>query len=288
MKQALFYEKDPNGSVRCLLCPHSCKIKEGERGICGVRKNINGQLFAETYGRVTALHSDPIEKKPLYHYHPGDYVFSIGSLGCNLHCSFCQNSEISQSNFDDFPFYKSYTPDDIIDLAKQNSDIIGIAYTYNEPTVYYEFMYDTAKKAKANKLLNIVVTNGFINKAPLEQLMEYTDAFSVDLKAFTESFYKKYTGSSLAPVKETIKTIKANGKHIELINLVIPTLNDDKKTFEEMVKWINDETGNDTVLHLSRYFPRHKLTISPTPVDTLKELKEIADQYLQNVYLGNV
>ncbi len=288
MQEASFYEKKADGSVQCLLCPHLCKIKDGKRGICGVRKNINGQLFAETYGRVTSLHSDPIEKKPLYHFHPGDYIFSMGSLGCNLHCLFCQNSEISQSNFDDFPYYKNYTTDDIINLAKKNTDNIGIAYTYNEPTVYYEFMYDIAKKASANKLLNVAVTNGFINKAPLEQLLEYIDAFSVDLKAFTESFYKRYTGSSLAPVKETIKTIKAHGKHLELINLVIPTLNDDKQTFEQMVRWINDEIGNETVLHLSRYFPRHKLTISPTSIDTLKELKDIADKYLKNVYLGNV
>ncbi len=288
MHEALYYEKKENKTVQCQLCPHLCIIKNGNRGICGVRKNIDGKLIAETYGRVSALQSDPIEKKPLYHFHPGEYILSVGSVGCNLHCLFCQNCEISQADFDEFPYFKEYSPDDIIKMAMDQPDNLGIAYTYNEPTVYYEFMYDIARQAKSHNLLNVAVSNGYINQKPLKDLLQYIDAFSIDLKGFTEYFYKKYTSSALEPVKKTIKTIKSHGKHVELINLIIPTLNDDKATFKKMLEWINKEIGTDTVLHLSRYFPRYKLTIPPTSIDTLKELKSIADEYLENVYLGNI
>ena len=216
MKEAKFYTKTGNNKVICNLCPHNCLISQGQRGSCGIRRNINGELFTEIYEKIAAINFDPIEKKPLYHFYPGRKILSIGTIGCNLHCKFCQNYDISQTNIDEFPYLKNYTSDEIINIALQKSDNIGIAYTYNEPIIWYEFVLETAKKAQAKNLKNVMVTNGYINKKPLEELMPYIDAFSVDLKAFTEDFYKEITLSKLEPVKETLKTIYKNHKHLEL------------------------------------------------------------------------
>lgn len=288
MEEAKFYTKTGNNKVICNLCPHNCLISPGQRGSCGIRKNINGELFTEIYEKIAAINFDPIEKKPLYHFYPGRKILSIGTIGCNLHCKFCQNYDISQTNIDEFPYLKNYTSDEIINIALQKSDNIGIAYTYNEPIIWYEFVLETAKKAQAKNLKNVMVTNGYINKKPLEELMPYIDAFSVDLKAFTEDFYKEITLSKLEPVKETLKTIYKNHKHLEITNLIIPGLNDDEKIFKDMVLWIANELDKDIVLHLSRYFPTYKLDINPTPISTLESLHNIAKQFLNNVYLGNV
>ena len=288
MEKALFFEKLGDNKVKCNLCPHNCIINEGKRGLCRVRKNIKGELYSEVYGKISALHFDPIEKKPLYHYYPGKIILSLGSIGCNLYCKFCQNWEISQTSIDDYPYLKDYSVDEIIDIALKKTDNIGIAYTYNEPIVWYEYMLDIAKQAKKKNLKNVMVTNGFINKGPLENIIPFIDAFSVDLKGYTEEFYKNLTSSKLEPVKKSLKLIKDRGKHLEITNLVIPTLNDDEKIFEDMVCWIADEIGKDTVLHLSRYFPTYKLNIEPTPLTKLVELFEIAKKRLNYVYLGNV
>ncbi len=287
MKEASFYNR-LDGKVQCLLCPHECKINEGKRGSCNVRKNFNGQLISENYRQICSYHFDPIEKKPLYHYFPGKTIFSIGSIGCNLHCSFCQNWEISQSGIDEHPYLRSNSPEDIISLAKSRSDNVGIAFTYNEPTVWYEYMMDIAQLAKQEKLKTVMVTNGFINLEPLENLLPYIDAFSVDLKAFTEQFYKQHTASKLSPVLETIKLLKNHNKHFEITNLIITESNDGEDDFRKMVDWILTETGPDTVLHISRYFPMFKMTKEATSVEKLNHLYNIAKEKLNYVYLGNI
>lgn len=288
MNEALFYQKLEDQKVKCTLCPHDCIIKEGQRGVCGVRKNARGVLYSENYGQVTALGFDPIEKKPLYHFHPGDFILSIGSFGCNFKCHFCQNWEISQTTLDDITRTQTHTANDIVEAARGRKDNIGIAYTYNEPVIYYEFMLDTAQKAHQQGLKNVMVTNGFINREPLEKLIPWMDAFSVDLKGFTDAFYRKNTRGRLDPILEALKTIADSGKFLEITNLVIPTLNDQKEDFEEMIKWIRQEIGKKTVLHISRYFPGFHSQIGPTPLSTLKNFHETARKYLSYVYLGNV
>jgi pyruvate formate lyase activating enzyme len=287
MQKASFWNKLENNKTSCSLCPHNCVISVGKRGVCKVRKNINGELFAETYGQICSSGFDPIEKKPLYHFFPGSVIFSVGSIGCNLHCKFCQNWEISQSSPDEYPYLKNASPQEIVRSAVNKKDNIGIAYTYNEPIVWYEYMLDIAKLAKKENLKNVMVTNGYINQKPLEELMEYIDAFSVDLKAFTEDFYKKISFAELNPIKETLKNLHKNNKYFEITNLVITDENDDEKVFEEMVKWIAGELGADTVLHISRYFPTYKLTNQPTSVTTLLKFYEIAKEHLNYVYIGN-
>ncbi len=288
MKPALYSEKLTENKVQCKLCPLNCKINDGKTGICLVRKNINGELFSENYGKVCSIAFDPIEKKPLYHFYPGSIILSIGSVGCNLKCKFCQNWEISQTSVKNYPYLKDYSLTEILNIALENKQNTGIAYTYNEPTVWYEFMLDIAKQAKKNKLKNVIVTNGFINKEPLKEIINYMDAFSVDLKAFTEEFYQKYTSSKLEPVKETIKFIKGSGKHLELTNLVITDLNDNEQTFSKMIDWIAGEIGKNTVFHISRYYPTYKMNNPATSKSTLLKLYEIAKKKLNYVYLGNI
>lgn len=287
MKVASFY-KNLNGKVRCNLCPHNCLISEGKHGSCKVRKNENGKLFSMNYEKFCSLHFDPIEKKPLYHFFPRETIFSVGSVGCNLHCEFCQNWEISQSGVEEFGHLKTASPQKIVDLARERQDNFGIAYTYNEPTVWYEYMFEIAKTASASGLKNVMVTNGFINPEPLDRLLPYMDAFSVDLKAFNEEFYKKFTSSKLEPVLNTLKKIKQSGKHFEITNLVITGTNDNPKEFKQMIDWISKELGQDTVLHISRYFPTYKMTKPPTSEKTLQKFYDIASEKLNYVYLGNV
>ena len=288
MHNASYFEKSEDGKVKCKLCPHECLIRESKAGICKVRKNMNGELYALTYEKVSGLNFDPIEKKPLYHFYPGSVIFSIGSFGCNLQCKFCQNWQTSQSTVFEDHLMEEYSPEELIEISLEKKGNIGIAYTYNEPTVWFECMIDIAKQAKLKGLKNVMVTNGFISKEPLTELLEYMDAFNVDLKAFTEKFYHEITYSRLEPVKENLKIIKQNKKHLEITNLVIPTLNDDEKTFEQMVKWIADELGEETILHLSGYYPTYKMSIDITPVSTLINLHNIAKRYLNYVYVGNV
>jgi pyruvate formate lyase activating enzyme len=288
MREALYYTQKEDNKVHCQLCPHNCVIKNSQRGICNVRKNVDGTLYSENYGQVTALGFDPIEKKPLYHFHPGSYILSVGSFGCNMKCDFCQNWEISQATIEDIDRRQNHNVEDIIRLAVNKEDNSGIAYTYNEPTIYYEFMLDASREAKKNGLNNVMVTNGFINTAPLDELLHYIDAFSVDLKGFTEEFYKKSTASRLEPVKKALKQISDAGNFLEITNLVIPTLNDDKSKYREMLQWIYNELGPKTVLHISRYFPNYHSQIGPTSVKELHEFYQMAREYLPYVYLGNV
>ncbi len=288
MQKALFYKKLEKGLVHCKLCPRHCKLKPGKTGYCKVRENIDGTLITHVYNKVASLGTDPIEKKPLYHFFPGKNILSIGEVGCNLHCTFCQNHHISQCYATRFSGFQPVTSKQIVDEALQTPDNIGIAYTYNEPFTFYEFMFDTARLAHENGLKNVAVSNGFVNPKPLRKILPLIDALNIDLKAFDKKFYKKQTKGKLKPVLKTLKIIAKNGNHLEITNLVIPGLNDDEKTFTDMVKWIAAELGDHTPLHLSRYFPRYKLTLPPTPTETLNHLCTIAQEHLKYVYLGNV
>jgi pyruvate formate lyase activating enzyme len=288
MQEALFYTKLENLTLCCDLCPWHCILKPGQTGICKVRSNEKGKLVTHVYNKVAAFGIDPIEKKPLYHFYPGKQILSIGEVGCNLHCNFCQNHRISQCFATDFYGFQEITSEQIIAKALKTPNNIGIAYTYNEPFTFYEFMFDTAQLAHENGLKNVVVSNGYINSEPLKKLLPFIDAFNIDLKAFTEDFYHKQTKGKLAPVLETLKIIAKSPAHLEITNLVIPELNDNETEFENMVQWIAAELGNDIPLHLSRYFPQYKLDIQPTPLKKLEKLYALAKKYLQYVYLGNV
>lgn len=288
MKVAEYYSDLENGKVKCELCPHFCVISEGKYGSCKVRKNIDGRLIIETYGKLSSMNIDPIEKKPLYHFYPGTNILSIGSIGCNLHCKFCQNFEISQARADEFPLLRYYPADQIIEMAKNGNNNCGIAYTYNEPTVWFEFMKDIAKKAIENNIKNVMVTNGFINPEPLNVLTDLIHAFNVDLKAFTEDFYKSLTKSSLEPVKKSLKQIRKSGKHLEITNLLITDKNDNEYHYQEMLKWIEGELGSETVFHLSKYHPIYKLKAKATSEQKLVNYYHIAKEYLNHVYIGNI
>ncbi len=281
-KESVHCQLMEQGKVKCLLCPNYCLLKKGETGKCGVRKNEHGRLYSLIYGEATSIALDPIEKKPLYHFHPGESILSLGTKGCNLKCPWCQNFSISQSL--NCPTEK-ITPKEVIARARQ-LDSFGIAYTYNEPFIWYEFVYDTARLARKEGLKNVLVTNGYVNQKPLEEIIGLIDAMNIDIKSMEEGFYKKYCRGSLAPVLRTTEFSK--GKcHIEITNLIIPTLNDRKENFEELVDWIAQKLGEDTPLHFSRYFPYYKMDIPPTPVKTLKKAQELARKKLRYVYLGN-
>jgi len=286
--EAQYYLPLPDGNVKCTLCPHMCILKEGKSGICRVRQNLDGKLVTEVYGYISSLNFDPIEKKPLYHFYPGSTVLSIGTYGCNLRCFFCQNCTISQTAADPELPHTYYAPSELVQLALNQPKIKGIAFTYNEPVVWFEYMIDIARLAKKAGLFTVMVTNGFINREPLDELLDCIDAFSIDLKAFSEDFYTKVTSSKLEPVKKSIKQIKLAGKHVEIVNLVIPGLNDDDTFYTSMVEWIANEIGRDTVLHISRYFPNYKMITEATPIAVMRKVKRIAEKELQYVYSGNV
>lgn len=283
----MLYQKVRN-KIQCVLCPHQCILHEGKTGTCGVRQNIGGKIRSKNYGLITGFALDPIEKKPLYHFYPGSKILSIGSLGCNLRCNFCQNWQISQVCDTKPDKYKTMSVEAVLAEALNITDNIGLAFTYNEPTVWYEFMYDTAKACKQHNLKTVMVSNGFINKKPLEALLPYIDAFNIDIKAFTENYYHEMTGGSLKPVLDNLKTLSKHEKHLELTNLIIPRKNDDPEQFTEMVNWISNELGPNTVLHISRYFPAYKQTLPATSENLMLELYEIAQTKLHFVYLGNL
>ena len=287
-KEALFYEKLENKRVHCHLCPHNCSIPKDGRGLCGVRKNMDGVLYTLNYGEVSAIGVDPIEKKPLYRFHPGSCILSVGSIGCNLKCPFCQNHNIARVKPEEVNTQLVSSREIVakaVSLERQGN--IGIAYTYNEPSIWYEFVLDTAKLAKENGLLNVLVTNGYIGKEPLRQLIPYIDAMNIDLKAFSDKFYRELVKGGLEEVKETISEA-AHDCHVEITTLIIPGWNDAPEEMEEMAKWLSS-LSPDIPLHLSRYFPQYEMTDRPpTPLNTLTELKGIAERHLNYVYLGNV
>ncbi len=287
-KEAMYYKKLKDNIVQCQLCPNFCTIKEEEVGKCKVRKNMKGKLYAMTYGRAVSTAIDPIEKKPFFHFHPGTRAYSIATAGCNLHCLFCQNWEISQAFWNQLPF-RALSPEEAVEDAIENGCKI-MAYTYTEPTIYYEYTLEMAKIAKKKGLLNVTITNGYINPEPLKELYKYIDAANVDLKGFTEEYYKEICGARLKPVLDTIVGIKKMGAWLEVTNLIVPTKNDDMNKIREMCQWIKENVGEGTPLHFSRFFPMYKLSnLSPTPVETLKKAYETArDVGMKHVYMGNL
>lgn len=286
--RARYYQPSRDDSVLCDLCPHRCLIMPGRSGTCRVRTNRQGVLYADTWGHLSATHFDPVEKKPLYHFHPGSEILSLGSLGCNFKCACCQNYEISQSGIKGFPRLLEMNVAEVIKKANSNPANIGIAYTYNEPFVWYEYMFDIAEKAHSEGLKNVVVSNGYVNSEPLLALLPFIDAFNIDLKAFDAKSYKAFSGGELPFVMHTLSEIKRAGKHLEITMLVVPGLNDSLSRFEAMIEWITTHLGRQVPLHLSRYFPQYKMNEPPTPVNTLVTMAERAMEKLDFVYMGNV
>lgn len=285
--EASYYIENKDGSVTCTLCPHKCNIKNGKYGICGVRINIDGKLISKVYGLASALHQDPIEKKPLYHFYPGSNILSLGSYGCNLKCNFCQNHHISQAGGTNLPEGINLSPLEVASRARTLNNNIGLAFTYNEPVVWFEYMLDTARLVKEYGMKTVLISNAYIQSKPLKDLIPFIDAFNIDLKAYDNNFYRNHTGGSLKPVLESIKTISGSGKHIELTMLIIQGLNDDPDVFKSMTDWIVENCGENTVLHLSKYFPNYKSNIPITPDKKLLSLFDIAKKKIYYSYLGN-
>lgn len=289
LREAALYEK-AGGQVRCNLCAHRCLIAEGKRGICHVRENRGGTLYTLVYGRTIAQHVDPVEKKPLFHFHPGTTAYSMATPGCNFQCRWCQNWEISQvPNNRELETGQKASPEQIV-AAAQQANCTSIAYTYTEPTIFFEYAYDTARLASDAGLANIFITNGYMTEEMLERFAPYLDAVNVDLKAFREETYRKYVGARLEPVLSSLRAIRRLGIWLEVTTLVIPGINDDPMELRDAASFVAGELGVDTPWHISRFFPAYKMTqVPPTPVSKLQEAREIGlEAGLRYVYLGNV
>ncbi len=286
--EARYYRKLPDREIECDLCPRVCRLGDKERGYCGVRENDGGIYYTLVYGKACSLNVDPVEKKPFFHVLPGTTALSIATAGCNVNCKFCQNWEISQVrpeqiNHIDLP------PSAVAEAAlKYGSPTI--AYTYTEPVVFFEYMYDTALAARKRKIRSLVVTGGHINQDPLKDLIPVVDAIKVDLKAFSEDFYKEYVRGELKPVLEAIRTIGKTKTWLEIVYLVIPTLNDSREEIRETARWLKNEVGSHVPLHFSRFQPMYLVkNLPPTPVSTLEKAREAALEVgLHFVYVGNV
>lgn len=289
-KEALYWQvlDEKEKTVQCILCPRECILQPNQRGYCTVRINLNGKLYTMSYNRPVSIAVDPIEKKPVFHMLPGSKSFSLATAGCNLRCIHCQNWEISQRLPEEVRAYE-ITPQQIVKMALE-SNSQSISYTYTEPVIFYEYMLDIAKEAKKYKLRNVMVTSGYINLEPLDELVKYIDVFRVDLKGFSENFYRKLAAGKLQPVLNVLKYLRQKGALIEVVNLVIPTMNDDPQEIKKMCLWIKDNLGDETPLFFSRFYPMHKLTnLPPTPVETLEKAYKIAKEVgLKYVYIGNV
>lgn len=287
MREASFYIAETNGRVKCLLCPKECSISENNAGVCGVRENVNGKLYTLAHSKPVAIHLDPIEKKPLYHFYPGEVILSVGTYGCNLSCKFCQNHDISQDfDTESFDSIKEVSPKEIVVLCKERGYKF-VAFTYNEPSVFFEYMLDIAILCKSNDIKTVVVSNGQINPEPFEILVEYIDAFNIDLKSFNSEFYKKICGGDIETTKQTIESIVRHGKHLEVTFLLIRGLNDDEEEFKLMCKYISGLDKN-VVLHISRAFPRYKMDFDVTPIELINKFYKIAKTHLNYVYKGNI
>jgi pyruvate formate lyase activating enzyme len=275
------------GEIQCELCPHRCRVAKGKRGLCRVRENRDGKYYSLVYGNPCAIHLDPIEKKPFFHVLPGTTSFSLATAGCNFQCKFCQNWEISQASPEDV--YSHDVPPELIVSKTKEIGARSVAYTYVEPTIFYEYMSEIGSLVKKAGLLNVTHSNGFINPVPLRNLCKVLDAADIDLKGFTENFYRELCGGELNPVLETLKTLKQEKVHLEITNLIIPTKNDEMSVLKEMCLWIKKELGADTPIHFSRFYPLYKLkTLPPTPVSTLEKAREVALSVgLEYVYIGN-
>lgn len=289
--EALLYKTLPGRQVRCVLCSHRCVIAEGQRGICRVRENRGGTLESLVYGRLIARHVDPIEKKPLYHFLPGSLSFSIATVGCNFRCRFCQNADIAQLPADRGGAIRGerVSPEAVV-AAAARAECRSIAYTYTEPTVFFEFALDVARLAHAQGIRNVFVTNGYMTREALDVIGPVLDAANVDLKAFTPGYYKDQCGARLEPVKETLRAMKARGVYVEVTTLIVPGLNDDPNELKALAAFLVRDLGPETPWHISRFHPTYRLTDRPpTPVRTLQRAREIGIAAgLQFVYTGNV
>lgn len=278
-----FYNRDSNG-IKCYLCPHNCFLSEEKFGVCELRTVKNNTPIVINYGEVSSANVDPIEKKPLYHFKPGRDILSVGTFGCNMSCSFCQNYEISQNK----PLSEFIDVDKLINLIINIPNNVGIAFTYNEPFMWYEYVYDVAKKMKEyDKSISIIlVTNGFVNKEPLEKILPFIDAINIDLKGFKQKYYNEICGAKIEPVLETIK-IASKYTHVEITTLMVRDENDSVEEIAEIAKFLSSIDKN-IPLHLSRYFPNYKMKNQPTLVENIMKAKEEAKKYLNYVYVGNV
>jgi pyruvate formate lyase activating enzyme len=288
-KEAMLYEKAEDSKVNCALCAHRCKISPSKRGVCGVRENLDGTLYTLVYGALIAENIDPIEKKPLFHIHPGSQCYSIAAMGCNFRCTFCQNHEISQLPRETGEIFgREASPESIVSRAIQ-SNAKTIAYTYTEPTIFFEYAFDIAKIAHDRGLKNIFVTNGYMTEESLETMAPYLDAANVDLKSFRDAFYKEYCGARLQPVLDTLTLMKRRGIWIEITTLLIPDLNDSSEELTQIADFISN-LGTDTPWHISRFQPRYKMKKKPqTALDAIHRSVEIGKKSgLKYVYCGNV
>ncbi|OBR94682.1 cyclic pyranopterin monophosphate synthase [Clostridium ragsdalei P11] len=283
LHEGLFYQKQ-NDRVKCMLCPHNCIIGDKKQGRCSVRINENGVLQSTNYGEITSMAVDPVEKKPLYHFKPGRNILSVGSFGCNFSCSFCQNYAIAQYR----PKSEYASPEKLIEACLDIKDNIGIAFTYNEPSIWYEYVYETSKKLKEShpEFSVVLVTNGYIEVEPLQKLLPYVDAMNIDLKAFNPKYYEKVCGGD---VESVLKIISESAKktHVEVTTLLVNDLNDSASEVESIASYLGN-LDRDIPLHLSRYFPTYKMDRPATDIDVMVESKKIAKKYLNYVYLGNV
>jgi pyruvate formate lyase activating enzyme len=280
--KAKFYDRRDNGSVVCHLCPAECIVRPSKCGLCKIRTNNDGALYASEYGRTIALNIDPIEKKPLYHFKPGSDILSVGPNGCNFACAFCQNWTISQQKSST----QFISPEELVRYGGSQGSI-GVAYTYTEPLVWYEYVYDSAVLLKEAGLSTVIVSNAYINEKPARELFPYIDAANFDLKSIRPDFYRKICKGKLADVQRTIILAKEMGVHVEITNLLIPGMNDTDEEIRELVDWIAD-LDPKTVLHISRYFPHYKLDNEPTPAERMTFAYNVAGQRLNHVYTGNV
>jgi len=286
-KEAFYYSTNGR-DVQCQVCPNRCYLEPGDRSICRSKVNIDGKLYSLAYGNPCAVHVDPIEKKPLFHFYPTTSIFSIATAGCNFRCLNCQNWEISQRRPEDVRSIELF-PAQVVHAANK-AMVRSIAYTYSEAITYYEYMFDTAKKAQSRGIGNVLVSNGYINKKPLNELCQYLDGANINLKSFDDRIYQCLNGGRLQPVLETLKTLHAKGVWLEITTLVVPTYVDDPEMIKDMSRWIVKELGPDYPLHLLRFFPHYKLTrLPPTPIKTLERLRQVARREgIHHVYLGNV
>jgi len=288
MREAMFYKPIDNETVQCVLCPRNCSLLNGQRSFCRSREAENGKLYSLVYGLVCSAHVDPIEKKPIFHMLPASSTFSIATAGCNLRCKFCQNWTISQSSLEEVENIL-LPPEEVVRKALENK-CASIAYTYSEPIIFYEYMLDTAKLAREKGIKNVLVTAGYINPEPAKLLAKYIDAAHIDLKAYDNEYLENICAQKLEPLLYAIKLFKDSGVWVEIINLILPGLNDDMKKIREMCYWIKTNLGIDTPLHFSRFTPMYKMIHLPsTPVSTLEEARKTAmDVKLNYVYIGNI
>jgi pyruvate formate lyase activating enzyme len=289
MKEAYLYKKKDLHDVRCLLCSHKCLIKEGSKGICGVRENRKGTLISLVYGKIIARHVDPIEKKPLFHFLPGSRSYSIATVGCNFKCLFCQNADISQMPADHKRIWgEDMAPESIVEDAIA-SRAATLSYTYTEPTIYFELALDTARLAEPKGLRNVFVTNGYMTEDCLKEIGPLLHGANVDLKSFSDTFYREQCGARLKPVLRSIRTMKESGVWVEVTTLLIPGINDSREELEDLAKFLAD-LGPDIPWHISRFHPTYRLThVPPTPAETIHRAREIGyEMGLKYVYTGNL